>query len=234
MDYFLLHKKTLLLIGALLLIAIVLVTIGFIQFMATQSESERIQNSSLLENNQQVAITITPVAQTILPAGEKQTFTLTFTPPQNKTLFHASLTVKTVSNNQDPRDIPLQLLSSTDSSLVVASSSTITPDSIYEFTLINKKTNEILFKASYTSSPLAPTPIAKNNSELATYLPYQTPTYSLEYNKEENLYIFHFIYNPNSSLDAQTQFLNAQSQAQAFIRSKSIDPESVVIEWKRY
>lgn len=105
-----------------------------------------------------------------------------------------------------------------------------------EYTIVirNRSTNDILSTTTYSSQDVQPTPIQKNNPALKQYLPYTTSTYSLEYLERKNIYQFHFIYNPDVETPIEEQFETAKTDALQFIRSHSIDPASVTIEWKYY
>jgi len=239
MNILQLNKKTLLLLCALAFLALLFLLIGFLQLRETGSPQQ--DNSlttpiptPLITKRDLVTATIDPTPETILVSGEKQTFVITFSQPQNRQLLSPVLTVKDVTNDDDPQSLPIKSLFDNTTTLRITSPLPTQPNSIYLLTIVNTQTHAIIFEASYTSSPPIPTPVAKNNTALSQFLPYTTTTYSLEYDKNSNLYVFHFLYNAGSSDDVQTQFEKAQAAAKVFITSKNIDLDSLVIQWKRY
>lgn len=110
----------------------------------------------------------------------------------------------------------------------------VKPGAEYTISIVNKNTNQILSTSTYGSLNTQPTPVANNNPALQQYLPYSAETYSLEYNQQKNLYVFHFINSESSEQPIEEQFKAAKQAAIQFIQSKGIDQNSITVEWKYY
>jgi hypothetical protein len=178
-----LHKKTLLLLGVLTFIAFCVIVFGISQlYLVHPNKNTKTQRAitpipSVIQKAL-IPATILPPVGTVLEAGKKQMIVVTFNQPQPMQTLSSLLTVKTVTNDQPPQPVPLstQIINTTTMRLFTP---VILSDSIYELIITNKKTDSIVFMASYTSSQPNPTPVENNNPRLAQFLPHQTPSYTL-------------------------------------------------------
>jgi hypothetical protein len=102
----------------------------------------------------------------------------------------------------------------------------------YFLKISDKSTQKVVFSSSYLTTQVTPSPVRINNQNLIPFLPYQSQNYSLEYLISQNIYIFHFIYNVDSTDSIDIQFEKAKSDALQFIKDKGIDPSGLVIDWR--
>jgi hypothetical protein len=102
----------------------------------------------------------------------------------------------------------------------------------YFLTVSDKSTQKVIFSGSYLTTEITPSPVVSNSQGLIPFLPYQSQNYSFEYLKSQKIYIFHFIYNVNSTDSIDSQFEKAKNDALQFIKDKGIDPSGLVIDWR--
>lgn len=115
---------------------------------------------------------------------------------------------------------------------MIVPDSTISALSRYNLYLINTLNNSVIFKISYLSDNPQSTPVPVNNKALIPFLPWETASYKLSYYAPGNIYVFNFKYNPNSPDSPETQYEKAKADAIDFIKSKGVDPSTLVVAWK--
>jgi hypothetical protein len=176
---------------------------------------------------------IEPNYSQALVAGKIAVFTVTFSESVLNQGINILLQEKALgTKDETAMSVPLtQTLQSKGSQIAI---STVEPiEALKSYTLIiTNRSNKTLLSATYSSSSIVITPVPSNNLELKKYLPYETSMYKLTYNKTRNEYVFNFKINPTSSQDLQSQFNSAKQQAEDFIKSKGIDINSIVIDWR--
>jgi hypothetical protein len=188
------------------------------------------------------APTPTPVAASIerivpdepetLTAGVPHTFLVYF----NRSVSIQNLTINLTSADitaDNPEKIPVAISISQPSSSIVLikTKEEIEETSEYDLTVTDEN-GTVLASTSYLSGNLQPTKVPTNDQTLKQFLPYSTNSYTLEYLASQNLYVFHFIYDPTNSEDLQQQFQDAKAQAIQFIQSKGVDINSIVIDFR--
>lgn len=188
-------------------------------------------------NNQVSSITIDkadPSSSTPLIVGTQPIFTLYF----NTAVYKDQVTIVLQKKNiiQDTQYSKIQFysdFSSDNKSLRVKMGETVADNTAYYLEISDTRTKTTLFSNTYSSASPPPTFIPSNNLSLSQFLPYETSSYTLVYNTYQNLYVMHFIYNPDSADSPDTQFEKAKADATAFIKSKGIDINSIKIEFSR-
>lgn len=171
----------------------------------------------------------TPSLSSLLPVGKSQTFSLTFSDlPEN---IHASITAAPISSPYDTSIVQSTVSTTTGHKTIqFITTSTLLPSTIY--TIIISSENTVIFSQPYITERAEITKAPANNSDLKIYLPYETDTYRLSFNQQRNAYIFNFKIVESDPSDIQTQFEKAKSDASAFINSKGVDINSIVIDWR--
>jgi methionine-rich copper-binding protein CopC len=236
-------QKILLVISAFV---VLLVIVGLILFSSKKSKSPTpipsaaptsSATSTPVKANPIIfnVVTVDPADGSLLNAGQKQKFNITFDQPIQTNWVTVQLTAKnTTSDQSSPTTVNYTESMASDSrTLTISSSETIGPNFDYELVVKNAtNSNLTLLDAHYTAGEPAPSPAANNNPALQQYLPYETQNYLLSYSKEQNVYVFNFKYDPNSSVDLNTQYDQAKDEATRFIQSKGIDVNSIVIQWR--
>lgn len=106
------------------------------------------------------------------------------------------------------------------------------PLGIYTLNVLRKSDNQVVFTGTYLTGDATPSPVISNNQNLIPFLPHNAPNYTLEYFKNKNIYVFHFIYDVNSALSIDEQFNKAKNDALLFIKSKNVNPDSLVVDWR--
>lgn len=212
--------------GTVIILAIVIIVIGIINASNSETISSRNHSSSQNQQNTIDLITIIPEKNSQLQSGQKQSFNAGF----NSAPDSLNITVSRIDvvSNQTENDLPFKKAIQ-DTKIKITLDEEIKPYS--EYTLSFFEGNRLIASVPYTSTNQLPTRVQNNNNELQEYLPYETHSYSLKYDPQANMYIFSFIYNPNSPTTLQQQFEAAKQDATSFIESKGIDIDSVIIEW---
>ena len=212
--------KTILIIAVIVILAI----IGTLFFLSNKPTKP-------LPNEVKIA----PITNTVFPAGSHQSMTVIFSlPVDTKAIsFHLNKTSVTSNNAAQPVDANVTFEDNFHIARITPKDS-IDPNSQYTLTVSDSKNGNIIASANYSSTDLLASPAPSNNPQLKSYLPYNTPTYSIDYFEPRNTYQFHFIYDPKSKVDIESQYQNAKENAIQFIKSKGIDINSIVIEWKRF
>lgn len=183
-------------------------------------------------NPQEIRVTsIQPPLNTALKPDQTQLFQITFNKPINMQQIQVSLNQKNVTNDNPPELINFDS-DIKENDLFITLKEPIIGYGDYEITIIDVNTNTQIFKASYLSDKSEPTPAPNNNPNLIPFLPYETASYKLSYNKSRNIYVFNFKYNPNSTDNLDAQYEKAKQDAKNYIQSKGVEPSSVIIEWR--
>lgn len=229
MNFLKQHQVTLLFTGAFLAV-IVLLTIIFISFNESNNETsnQKINTPSPIpQATKENGFTITPDVAMPLQPGTKQTFTI-ITP---NTMQNAEISIM---RKDITKDLPLETTAFTEitkgNKHIISLLNPVLPYSSYTVSLQNKA--KIVFSANYLSDTPKPTPIKNNNNALVPFLPHETNSYTLRFNKEQNVYIFNFKYDTASSETLDQQYENAKTAAIEFIKSKGIDPTTIVVDWR--
>ena len=187
-------------------------------------------NKGLTQENF-VVINLSPDGSTILAPHTKQEFSITFSNTVKLRL--VTITLSLNLENNEVRSIPISTTLSTDKKTIrILPIDPIQPDSDYNLSVKNATTGKTILAKAYISDVSMPTPVPSNNLSLAKYLPYQTKNFLLEYVPSLNVYLFHFLIDASSTDDLTTQFNKAKNDATDYIKSKGIDPSTLVIEWK--
>lgn len=233
MKQFLFKKEALLLVVTLCLGIIILISFLFIRGpkkQISQSPSPT-QSSNIPSTN--LSITKTePTNNSFLPLNKPFSLKIFLSKPINLADLKISLTRLDVTKDTPPLDIDFESsLSSDKSTLTIQSSDPVNPYVNYQLTILDSKTEQVLLKNSFSSDFPDISPAPKNNLSLIQYLPHETPNYILSYNKDKNSYIFNFKFDLNNPESGSDQFEKAKSEAIKFIESKSIDIQSLVIEY---
>ena len=103
----------------------------------------------------------------------------------------------------------------------------------YTLTILNSDKSIVLASAIYHSGNSLPTRVVSNNPSLAVFLPHDESSFSLIFLPEKNLYVFHFKYNRAIPGSLNDQYEKAKQNALIFIKSKGIDPASVIVDFRR-
>lgn len=209
-------KKVIILICVLAILAFAL---AFISLLQKPISTQKTPMFSIL-----------PSSGVILGLNQTPSFTLISNQP-----FSTSEKVSLVSQNiGSDKQTPVDFSSKQPSSqtLVLTFNTLTTPSTLYTLTITNISTNKQLFEAQYLTNAPTPSPVPSNNPALANYLPYDTTNYTLTFSSAQNIYIFDFKYDPVSSTPLTAQYDQAKSDAIDFIKSKGVDPNSVVVDWR--
>lgn len=176
---------------------------------------------------------VVPPISSVLLAGQKQTFSVNFNTQVSTGSFKILLTSKAFSDSAEKEvSIPFTTsITSSGKTLAIQTTNNILPSHSYALIILDSK-NRTLLSASYSSGNVEISTAPGNNPELKQYLPYETSTYKLTYNERRNTYIFNLKINSNSQESLIQQFENAKKQAEDFIKSKGIDINSIVIDWR--
>lgn len=213
-------KKLLVLVLVSIIVFIVLV-LTFLIFISSSKSKPSDSNS----------FTIEPNPGSILPLDTKSVFTLTASKPLTKN-DKIDLKEQLVSSESSTKASFSTQIEPGNKTIILTLNSLPVPLSIYTVTVEDTSSNTQLFLASFTTDQPAPTPISSNNPNLAKYLPYETTNYKFSYDQSQNLYIFNFKYDSVSSVPSLDQYNQAKSDALNFIKSKGINPTSVVVDWR--
>lgn len=229
--------------GILLTILIIIV---FLQFNGKQNtgtsqpSTETQTNSSMQQPSKPVASIVVdrvvPDAEFNLTSGKLSRFFIYFSEQINVKDIAAMVTYTYIYEDETMTPLTAQttLKQLGTNTLELQLVDAIKPGAEYTISIVNKNTNQILSTSTYGSLNIQPTPVTNNNPALQQYLPYSADTYSLEYNQQKNLYVFHFISSESSEQSIEEQFEAAKQAALQFIQSKGVDLNSITIEWKYY
>ena len=179
-------------------------------------------------------ITITqqnPLAGTSLRVGDSLIFSFSFSQALPEAITASILANRTGSEEEIPALIQsVTTLSEDKKTITITSTETVKAATTYIVAVLEN--NNTLFSTQFFSLRDDIPSVQTNNQTLQEYLPYKTPTYSLIYDTQTNRYVFHLILNQADSSSFEDQFLKAKAQAEEFIRSKNIDPNAIIIDWK--
>jgi hypothetical protein len=173
-----------------------------------------------------------PGIGTSLNACARQVFSLTFDAPVSTQRVRVHLFRSSVASD----DCPVEVVPSVEArgaTFLVTTPDEVGPLDRYELFVYDGVTGATVFTlAGDAPNVSCLKPIAANNTALARHLPVTTRNYTLSYDRELNLYRFRFIFD-GSDLDLDQQMANARRDARAFITSRGIALDSVIIEWCR-
>ena len=218
-----------------IIVAFILVVIIFgIVIFSFQEGSQKPAVSAVptLEPNTAV-VRVFPDEPQTLTAGIPHTFLVFF----NKKISAPSLSVD-LSYTDITQDNPEKVTAKTAVSqvspneLLVKTEEPIKERSEYYLTVFNPQSYGILSSTTYLSGDIQPTIVPANNQQLKNFLPYDTNSYTLEYIPSQNIYVFHFKFDPTNPADITQQMQDAKQQAIQFIQSKGVDINSIVIQYK--
>lgn len=169
--------------------------------------------------------------QALVP-GNQQKFIITFAESAFNKSLKILLTHAHIARPDDMQSVEITTeFESKGTILTITTQEIIKPSHTYSLIILDAR-NQTLVSTSYTSSQTVINRAPSNNTELQQFLPHETATYKLSYNETTNKYIFNFKINSNSSDTLQTQYEQAKLQAEEYIRSRGIDINSIVIEWR--
>lgn len=213
-------------IATLFAITIAFLLLSTLKKTPTVPFEQKVQTKKDTSTNLVTNILPQPAEQLI--SGKAQQFSVFIDPSVDVARVHAVL------STSQPSDPSKEILVATtvffkSSEVDIATTDPIAPFLIYTLTLTYNGTK--ILQQSYVSSQLPPTVVPTNNPTLSTFLPYETKNYLLEFNRDQNIYIMHFKYDSVSDTNLATQLENAKTNASAFIKSKGVDPASIVIKY---
>lgn len=179
-------------------------------------------------------VSIDPPITTALLPGKDISFLITFTTSIREKPVKILLTRKPIIGiDESINSVSITSeLTSFGKALSVTLQEPILPAQEYSLIVLGAN-DKTLVSSTYTSSSIEILRAPQNNPDLQQFLPYETPTFRLTYNENRNSYIFNFKINPNSTESLESQFNQAKQQAESYIRSKGIDINTIVIEWRR-
>lgn len=211
---------------------IVLVIINLIRFKNSSSIPNKPSETTLPAQELKV-LRISPEQNTILTPNTYQTFNIQFTSAILQSYFKVLVIRQDVTTDSTPKtEEVITDLTDNNTTLSITLKNPIQGYSSYEINLLSSADNSPIFKIEYLSDKPQETPAPNNNTQLKQFLPYKTNSYELEYNEDTNIYLFHFIYNSDSSETLDSQYQKAKQAATNFIKSKGIDINSIIIEWR--
>jgi len=177
-------------------------------------------------------LSLEPSELKTITAGSIQNFKITFKSPVVTNQISSSLTRKNYTTDQATSPVGIKTTYNYDTTtLTISPNEPIQPFSEYALTITNKN-NIILLAAKFSSRDVPPTPPTNNNPKLKQYLPHETTSYKLSLNALREVYVFNFKITPGSTTSLSTQYQNAKREAEEFIKSKSIDLNSIIVEWR--
>jgi len=190
---------------------------------------------SLALNKYPAVTSITPEEFVLLQPGKPQVFRASFRNGGDITTLRASLSQSLIRQPNKVTTLPITTsFDKPTNSVVVTMNSPIQPVSTYALVIKNPASGNPLLAINYHSGDIQPTAVISNNPKLQEFLPHKTDSYSLIYDKNKNIYIFHFKIDPESTLTLSSQYNNAKANATQFITAKGIPINSIAIEWNRY
>ncbi len=227
------NKKILILV-VFFILAILLILFLQISGNITQSPGGLPSLDGNIQNQGTSTLSVasfTPETSFPLIPDQNITFKISFNNPVSLSDLSVSLVQEEIIT-EGVSIVPINLLLENENKTLAVTPQTIIKGYSEYNLVIKDKSGRELLNETYLSNQPIPTPAASNNLELSNFLPHETSNYRLSYLPSRNIYIFNFIYNPNSSEDLQTQYERAKQQAEEFIESKGINLEEIVIEWR--
>lgn len=236
MDFKTIKKRLFISIGLpLLFVTIALIFLSILNNPQKQPKVIRVPTPTPFTQNNNIIYNRNITDNTIITPNRTQTFIVYFDNKINISSMIISLSKNSIYQDAAPVEVEVKSkVNEKNNSLEITTLELVSPASEYKLVLKDKATGEILYSKIFLSDKLIPTRVPSNNLSLATFLPYETNSFKLSYFEEANIYIFNFLYDPNSPIDIDEQLKNAKTQALEFIKSKGIDPNTVVIEWKSH
>lgn len=216
------NKTTLMAIG----VVVVIIIIVIVGVLTTRGPVDWNEEANLLIIGQ-----ITPAANFALVPDQNQTFNLIFNKPVDLDSLVIELS-QTDGVTGEVKAVNFSVAKVSDMVVDVLTTNPIEPVSRYDLVIKDKNTGRKIEKVSYLSDDILATPIPSNNPSLRNYLPRETSSYQLRFDEKRNLYVFNFIFNPNSNETVEEQYNRAKNEATGFIQSVGVDVNSIVIEWR--
>lgn len=186
----------------------------------TENRTTTVQNS----------ISISPAISTTLSPNSKPQFILVFPTAIKGSDIKIKGTVNDIPPTGDASPMSFSQEFVGNNQAILTPLQPIAPSSVYTITILNSQ-NTTVFSVQYVSADISPTPVPKNNLSLILYLPYETKTFKLSYDKPQNIYVFSFNFDENSSDTLDVQFEKAKQEAITYIQNKGVDIDSIVINW---
>ena len=211
---------------------LVIIVFGILLFSLQTGQKNTVPVTPTLTPN--AAVTkVFPDEPETLTAGIPHTFLIYFN--KNISIKALEFTLSYIDVTQDSpttitAKVSLSQVSPTE--VLVKTEDPIQERSEYNLTVDNPQTSEVLSSTTYLSGDIQPTKVPTNNLKLKDFLPYDTTSYTLEYVPGQNIYIFHFKFDPTNQEDITQQLQDAKSQAIQFIESKGVDINSIVIDYR--
>lgn len=187
-----------------------------------------------IHNRFRQVLRISPEEYELLTPEKQQRFSVVFTEAINPQTIRVKLRQSSFLDPLKREDVQTttDYIAST-KTLYIRTIPTIVPQSTYDLTITERGNGNILLQARYHSPQLLPTPVPSINNTLKPYLPHETETYRLVYNQLRNVYVFNLKLDAASADNFDTQFQKAKTEAIQFIQSKGIDPNTLMIEYRR-
>lgn len=173
---------------------------------------------------------IIPTKGTVLTPNQPQEISVTANQPVDLSELTIKLLSKNLINDVQIEEQFKPSLSSDNRTIKIKILDSIKPYSQYSLNILSNQKK--ILEISYLTDKPIPAPVSTNNQGLRQFLPFETETFKLSFDKKRNVYIFNFKYNPNSSDNLDTQYQKAKTKAEIFIKSKGIDLNSIAIEWR--
>lgn len=178
-------------------------------------------------------VSVAPDQSVVLTAGKPYEFNIYFDKPINPNDLSILLSYIDIATDSKPIFVKTALSSDESVVLVLKTLESVKENGEYILLIKSKKTGVALSSTHYLSGVISPTPVPSNNSSLKKYLPYETDSFILRFVPQQNIYVSHFKYDTNLSTSLNDQYEKAKTEVINFIQSKGIDPQTIVIEFRR-
>lgn len=231
-------REVLLLAGAVIL---AIVVVGSFILFRKSGQSQPVPSAITTQPESPLPTTLTnlqvasiqPNTTQPLITGSQPSFIIKFSTSANPDYLTVSFRSLNEQADQDFNNEPSEFrYSDNNTTLTITPKRSVQFGYLYQILLQAKENNATFYQAKYVVDQPTPTPAPQNNRALIPYLPYETSSFRLSYSELRNIYIFNFKYDQNSPDDISTQYNTAKQAALDFIRSKGIDPNSLIIDWR--
>lgn len=226
--------KTLVLI---ILITLILIALAVLSLRGKSGMPEKTPIPSVLnlpiddknEIKDPVVVQITPPSNSVINAGAKQTFNIAFSQNINLNSLIVALKSQEFGASEGYQNVEFSKNVSGNNLILTLSNPTL-PSSKYNLVIYTSQGVKLL-QTTYASSR-EQNQAENNNPELSAFLPHKTNSYALNYVPDRGIYVFSFNFNTYSTDSSEVQYENAKKDAEDFIKSHGIDPNSIEIEWR--
>lgn len=226
-------KKRVFLASGIIVLMLLVTVVGLLTNRRSQPTREITDLPTMINPNEVYVSSISPSESTPLSVGNPQLFTLVLSEKLALEQVNIQMTRIDITKDNTSETIPIALdKESSGDRLMIKTQDSIKPFSRYDLLVSDKHTGSVIYRASFNTIEPYPSPNANNDPTLRNTLPYQTKNYRLEYLDSRNIYVFHFIFDSSSNLNADTQFENAKNDALKYIDSRGVNIDSIVIEWR--